>query len=184
MNASRFLAIACLCATLPVAALAQTNTNATANSYAQFAGMRELTLGAAGASNREMNDSFGALDFSYGMFMSPTAEWLLRQSVDYTNPRNADSSWNGSTRLAFDYHLATDVMTRPFLGANVGYVYGDTVHDSWTAGLEAGAKVFIKPQTFLYAMASYDWRFDRGNQIDDRFNSGRYGWSVGLGYDF
>jgi hypothetical protein len=147
-------------------------------------GTREFTIGGSGSSNTDMDDSMGSLDFSYGMFASPRTEWLLRQSVSYSNPRNADNGWVASTRLAYDWHFAADTTTRPFLGVNAGRLYGNAVNDSWTAGVEGGAKFFMKSQTFVYAMVSYDWLFDKGNQIDDRFNDGRLNWSLGVGYQF
>lgn len=150
----------------------------------QSAGLREFTLGGSGSSNTDMDDSQGGVDFSYGSYFSPNSMWALRQSFSYANPANADSGWNGSTRLAYDYHLNHDAFTRPFIGVNAGRIYGDTVRDSWTAGLEAGAKFFVRTRTFIYAMVSYDWLFDRGNQIDDRFDDGRLGWNLGIGYQF
>jgi len=144
----------------------------------------EFTIGGSGSSNTDMDDSFGSLDFAYGQFTSPRSEWLLRQSFSYTNPRNADNGWIASTRLAYDWHFTDDARTRPFLGVNGGRLYGNAVNDSWTAGLEGGAKFFMKSQSFFYALVSYDWLFDRGSQIDDRFHDGRLNWSLGVGYQF
>jgi len=100
------------------------------------------------------------------------------------NPNIGDSGWNGTTRLAYDYHFSSDGFTRPFVGLNGGRLYGDTVNDSWTAGLELGAKFFVKAQTFIYTSASYDWLFDRGSQLNDQFDDGRISWNVGIGYHF
>jgi hypothetical protein len=163
-------------------ALAQTITETTAQP--QTDATREFTIGGSGSSNTDMDDSLGALDFSYGMFTSPRSEWLLRQSVSYNNPDNGDNGWIASSRLAYDWHFADDATTRPFLGVNAGRLYGNSVNDTWTAGLEGGAKFFMKSQTFVYALVSYDWLFDKGNQIDDRFHDGRLNWSLGVGYQF
>jgi hypothetical protein len=172
--------LACLAgiAALPFTASAQ---NA---STPQVAGLREFTIGGSGSTNTDLNDSFGAIDFSYGTFLTPTSEWLIRQSATYSNPSNADNGWIGSTHLAYDWHLSSDAAARPFLGVSGGRVYGNSVRDTWTAGLEGGAKFFMKSQTFVYALVSYDWFFDRGHQIDDRFNDGRLNWSLGVGYQF
>lgn len=145
---------------------------------------REFTIGGSGSSNTDLDNSFGALDFSYGMFTSPRSEWVLRQSLSYNNPDNADNGWVASSRLAYDWHFSDVATTRPFLGVNAGRLYGNSVNDTWTAGLEGGAKFFMKSQTFVYALVSYDWLFDKGNQIDDRFHDGRLNWSLGVGYQF
>jgi hypothetical protein len=176
--------LAGLCsAVLAGAAFAQTPA-ITETSVPQTDGTREWTLGGSGSSNTDLDDSFGALDFSYGVFTSPRNQWLLRQSLSYSNPDTGDNGWVGSTRLAYDWHFAEDATTRPFLGVNAGRLYGNAVHDTWTAGIEGGAKFFMKPQTFVYALVSYDWLFDEGNQIDDRFEDGRLNWSLGIGYQF
>lgn len=171
--------------TLPLIAAAQSSTSLVADTaYGQAAGTREVTLGGSGSSNRDLDDSAGSIDFSYGAYLSPRSQWVFRQSATYVNPDNADSGWAASSRLGYNYHLSADGKTRPYLGVNAGRIYGDTVADSWTAGLEAGAKVFVKEQTFIYAAASYDWLFDRGSQAADRFDDGRLGWNLGIGYQF
>jgi hypothetical protein len=152
--------------------------------FAATPGMGEFTIGGGGASNTDFDDSFGALEFSYGQYLSQNSMWALRQSLNYVNPDDGDNGWNGATRLAYDYHLSSDARTRPFVGINAGRIYGENVNDTWTAGLEGGAKFYVKSQTFVYALASYDWLFDRGEQLDDRFDDGRFSWSLGIGYNF
>ncbi|HWA25844.1 MAG TPA: hypothetical protein VG734_09295 [Lacunisphaera sp.] len=167
----------------PFTLLGQTSVD-TSESDAQAAGVREFTLGGSGQSNKHMDDSMGGVDFSYGSFLSPNSQWALRQSISYANPNVGDSGWNGATRLVYDYSFNHDGFARPFIGAGGGRIYGDTVNDAWTAGLEVGSKFFVRSRTFIYAMASYDWLFDRGSQIDDRFDDGRIGWNLGIGYQF
>lgn len=179
------LCLAGLAAPLAVHGQTSVETSPSAESpEPQFAGVREFTLGGSGISNKDMDDSQGGIEFSYGTFLSPASEWVLRQSFNYANPANGDSGWNGSTRLAYDVHINHDGFARPFFGLSAGRIYGDTVNDSWTAGLEVGSKFFVRSRTFIYAMASYDWLFDRGSQIDDRFDDGRLGWNLGIGYQF
>ncbi len=169
----------------PFTLLGQSSAAAAADEAdGQVAGLREFTLGGSGFSNKAMDDSQGGVDFSYGSFFSPNSELSLRQSVSYFNPANGDSGWNGATRLAYDLHLSHDGFIRPFVGVSGGRVYGDTVNDSWTAGLEVGSKFFVRPRTFFYGMASYDWLFEHGSQINDRFDDGRISWNLGIGYQF
>ncbi len=168
----------------PCTTPAQERLASAENDHPQVAGLREFTLGGSGSSNKTMDNSFGTLDFSFGSFTSPRSEWVLRQSASYSNPDNGDNGWIGSTRLAYDWHFNSDAPVRPLLGVNAGRIYGNNVTDTWTAGLEGGAKIFMKAQTFVYVLGSYDWLFDRGSQIDDRFSDGRFGWSVGVGYQF
>lgn len=158
------------------ATLAQAQTGPTA-------GSREFTLGGSGLADNELNDSAGGVTLSYGAYTTDRLLWSLRQSLNYTNPEDAGSSWNGATRLAADYHFGTGKL-RPLVGANVGYIYGDGVNDTWAAGLEGGLKYYIQDRTFLYGMAEYGWFFDHADQVDDTFDNGRWTWSVGVGFNF
>ena len=68
-------------------ASAQTTVSAPGGNYTvRTAGEREFTLGGSGATNKEFDDSFGGVNFSYGYYTTDTQEWVLRQSINYSNP--------------------------------------------------------------------------------------------------
>jgi hypothetical protein len=169
---------------LTTGALAQTTVATVGDPTARVAGEREFTLGGSGASNKDFDESFGGVNFSYGWYLNPTQAVVVRQSINYSNPSNAGQSWNGATRIAFDQHLTARGALRPFVGVNVGGVYGDSVRDTFAAGLEAGAKFYVQPRTFIYALAEYGWFFRRARSLDDRFNEGQFNWGVGVGFNF
>jgi len=173
------LTLCLLALALPLAAFGQTVVDPT-----RRAGEHEITLGGSGGSNTDFDSSFGGINFSYGSYINPTLMWQIRQSVNYANPDRGGTSWNGATRLAFDQHLAARGAVRPFIGANIGRVYGDNVHDTWAAGLEAGAKFYVQSQTFIYAMAEYGWFFERARGIDNSFSDGQLNFGIGIGYNF
>lgn len=147
-------------------------------------GEHEFTLGGNGASSRSFDDSLGGVNFSYGWYTTPTQLLTLRQSINYSNPSTSGQSWSGSTRLAFDQHLTARGPLRPFVGVIVGGVYGEGVRDTFTAGLEAGAKYYVQPRTFIYAMVEYGWFFRHARNLDDRFDDGQFTWGVGVGFNF
>ena len=98
--------------------------------FRPVAGTRELSFGGSGGSNRRINDSFGGISASYGVFLNENWQGLIRQSLNYSNPSGASRTWNGSTRLAADYHFATDARVRPFAGVNFGRIYGSSLRDT------------------------------------------------------
>ena len=186
MNLTRSLSLAAAATLLllvPAAALAQT-TVPVPGDFARRAGEHEFTLGGGGATNKDFDNSFGGVNFSYGWYTSPTQEWVVRQSVNYSNPNNGPQRWNGSTRVAFDQHFAARGALRPFVGANLGGVYGEGVSDTFAAGLEGGAKFYVQPRTFVYAMAEYGWFFRHARSLDNRFSDGQFNWGVGIGFNF
>ena len=165
--------------------LAQTTVSAPAGNYTvRTAGEREFTLGGAGATNKEFDDSFGGVNFSYGYYTTDTQEWVLRQSINYSNPSSGGQAWNGATRIAFDQHLTAYGALRPFVGVNAGGVYGDRVRDTFSAGLETGAKFYVQQRTFIYAQVEYGWFFRRARNVDDTFDDGQFNWSIGVGFNF
>ena len=177
-----------LIAALPLAALAQAvNTPApdSFESWGPHKGTREITIAGSGGSNKSMDDSFGGASVSYGMFFSDTLEGSVRQTVNYSNPSVGSAAWNGSTRIAVDQHFGDEGSRLvPYAGVNFGYIYGDLVRDTWAGGLEAGAKYYVQPKTFVYAGAEYSWFFQHANDVDERFDEGQFTWSVGMGFNF
>ena len=165
-------------------ACAQTAVTPPGDLTVRRAGEREFTLGGGGGVNKDFDDSFGGVNFSYGWYTSETQEWVLRQSINYSNPSNGGQAWNGSTKIAFDQHLASRGALRPFVGANFGGVYGDRVRDGFLAGLEGGAKFYVQPRTFIYAIVEYGWFFRRARNVDNSFSSGQFNWGMGVGFNF
>jgi hypothetical protein len=184
MKSIRNLILTLSIAVLPLAATAQTSVPSPNDPTARRTGEREFTLGGAGASNTDFDNSFGGVNFSYGWYTSETQAWVIRQSANYSNPDRGGQDWNGSTRLAFDQHFAARGALRPFVGVNFGGVYGDSVRDTFAAGLEGGAKFYVQPRTFVYAMTEYGWFFRRARNIDDSFRDGQFNWGVGVGFNF
>jgi hypothetical protein len=180
---SRFISL-CAGLLLATATAASAQTTVPGNVTVRTAGEREFTLGGAGAANKDFDDTFGGVSFSYGWYTTETQEWVLRQAINYSNPSNGGQAWNGSTKIAFDQHLAAQGALRPFVGVNFGGFYGDRVRDTFAAGLEGGAKYYVQPRTFVFAMLEYGWFFRKGRDIDNTFSDGQFNWGVGIGFNF
>jgi hypothetical protein len=178
---------------LPLAALAQTTTQGlvtapvepSPSQWGPHAGSQEITIGGNGSSNQDLNSSNGGIAASYGYYYTANFEAVIRQTLSYSNPKGPNGDvWNGETSLAGDYLLVDQGQFRPFVGANLGYVYGSNVRSSFDAGLEAGAKFYVSPRTFIYAMADYGWLFRHDKAIAARFSTGIWNWGIGMGFNF
>lgn len=148
------------------------------------AGVKELTFGGSGGSNRRLSDSFGGATGSLGIYFNNEWQGVIRQSVNYSNPDGAPRTWNGSTKLALDYHFTELGSAMPFVGANFGRIYGTSLRDSWSAGLEVGVKYYLQSKVFVFAMAEYGWLFQHARELDNKFGSGQLSWSTGVGFNF
>lgn len=148
------------------------------------AGDMEFTLSGTGFSNKDLDSSSGGASASVGWYLNDTLEAVVRQSITYSNSDAGSDSWAGTTRVALDQHILARGPVRPFVGVNFGGIYGDDTNETWVAGLEAGAKFYVKESTFIFAMVDYGWSFDDGDDADDTFSDGGFTWSLGIGFNF
>lgn len=144
------------------------------------AGNWELTLNGSGSNDNDFDNGAFALGGSLGYYISKELEVGLRQDINYVDLQGSNDDWAFGTRVFVDYHFDLD-RWQPFVGANIGYLYGDGIVDTWAAGPEAGVKFYINKTTFVFGMVEYQWFFDNGDDIDDNFDDGRFVYSIGLG---
>jgi len=149
--------------------------------YGFFKGDKEFTLSGAGnASNDFDTNTFGA-SASLGYFIEDNFEIAGRFNGTFASPSN--SSYQIGLAAALDYHFRLmDGRLNPFVGANVGYNFGDNSIDSFAAGPEVGVKYLVNDTTFLYGMATYQWSFRDGDA--DAFDEGKFGYAIGIGFKF
>lgn len=138
----------------------------------------ELTLSGTGFSDERLDGGQFQVNGSLGYFVDEHIELSVRQGLGYTDLTN---DFNGSTRVAVDYHFNLD-RWQPFIGANIGYLYGGPFRDTWAAGPEAGVKYFVNDTTFIYGSLAYDFFFRNASNIDDEFNNGQFVYGVGIGF--
>ncbi len=146
-------------------------------------GTQEITLSGAGSSDKEFDSKLFGLEGSYGQYISPRSLVGVRQTASVSDSSDGDSSWNGATRAFYDYHF-TETRTRPFVGANLGYVYGESTEESFLAGLELGVKHYVLASTFMQLQIEYQYLFEDSNDIENRFDDGSFVYSVGMGFNF
>ena len=176
-----YILVSALLLTAPGLALAQSYQQ---TNYGPSAGDRELTLSGSGASDGSHVDegSFG-LSGELGWYLSEHTEVGIQQSLNWASVRHGDDSWNGATGGFIDYHFGNSRL-RPYLGASLGYIYGDGVNESFYAGAGGGLKYYVLPNTFIKGGAEWQFLFDDVDDADDAFDDGRFVYSVGIGYNF
>ncbi len=164
------VAIGILCLILPTTTFAQGFSR----------GDKELLLNGAGASDKDFDSSAFSVEGGLGYFFTKSIEAAVRQSFSLTTVEGLGSSWSATTRGALDYHFDLGRFW-PFVGGNIGYIYGDDAADTWEAGLEGGLKFFVNSTTFVLGMLEYDWLLD-DDEGGDGFDDGRWVYIVGLGF--
>ena len=142
----------------------------------------EITLAGAGSNDKDFEDGQFNITVDASHYFSELTSLGVRQTVGFLN--SGDSNfWDGATSVVGQLHFG-DTPLRPYIGAEIGYLYGDEVNDTFFGGPEAGLRYYVKPEAFIFGRASYQFLFDSGDEIDDRFDDGRFVYTVGVGFTF
>jgi hypothetical protein len=144
----------------------------------------EVVVAGVGANDDTFNA--GGLNFaaSVGYYFTEWFEVSVRQGVSMTDAgRGLPDRWDASSLAAVDFHFPLGTVV-PYVGANFGYVYGDTTDETLAAGPEAGIRIYVKPETFLLISAQYEFFFDSQDRIDDAFEDGTLLYGLGFGVRF
>ena len=141
----------------------------------------EVTLAGSGSNDKDFEDGSFNVDVDASYYFSELVSAGVRQNVNLVDTNV--SSWNGSTSIFGQLHFG-DTPLRPFIGASVGYLYGDDTNDTFFGGPEAGLRYYVKPEAFLFGRASYQFLFESGDDISDQFDDGRFVYTVGVGFTF
>ena len=152
----------------------------TATAYRQ--GDLELTMGGSGSSDESLDGTVFNAVAGLGYFMTQNFEAVWRQGISYADV-SGDDTWNASTRLSFDYNFDMGGWY-PYLGASIGYLYGDPVEEQFIAGPEGGVKFFVNKTTFITAGIEYQFLFEDSKDADDNFDDGRFVYHLGIGFTF
>lgn len=86
---------------------------------APMTGDKEITLGGAGSSDKDFDDTIFSVQGSWGQYLSESSLWGVRQTVNARDTEGESVKFDGSTRVFYDYHFGTG-KARPFIGAKIG----------------------------------------------------------------
>ena len=157
---------------------------APAVTYAQAEmGDREVTVNGQGQSDNDFDSNDFALTASYGKYINYRGQVGLRQTLAVTYREGESADWDGATVVYYDHHFGSSDW-RPFLGANLGYNYGDRTEETFSAGPEAGLKYYVLDKTFIQGMVQYQFLFDDSDDVEDNYDDGVLYYSVGMGFNF
>lgn len=147
------------------------------------AGDRSFTLSGTGASDKNFDGNSFGVAAEVGTYYDEHLLWGVRQSINGTAGEDVNDAWNGSTRVFADYHFGTSDL-RPYVGANIGGIYGKSVKETGSAGIDLGVKYFVKEKTFIAFGAEYQFLFDDGDDIDNSYDDGAFFYTLGIGFNF
>ncbi len=173
-----------LCSSTPVFAANDDNSMDRNSAEKIEDGTMEFTVSGAGTSDKDFDQNIFNLNASLAKYLSRTGLVGIRQSASANNNQEEDETdWNGSTRVFYDYHFDANAW-RPLIGISFGYLYGETLEETWIAGPELGVKYYVDGNTFVAALVEYQFLFDDADDADEQLDDGVYIYSVGMGVNF
>lgn len=144
-------------------------------------GSQEITFAGVGQSDKSLSSGSVSLAGSYGVYYTDRVLLSVQQSL---SALGSGDDWSGSTLVAADYHFLNGAW-RPFVGVNAGLRYGGhEIADNLSAGAQAGLKYYIQNDAFVFARADYGYTFDDADDVEDAWDSGRFGYGFGVGLNF
>lgn len=143
-------------------------------------GAYELRVDGFATNDVNFDNSTGSIGAQLGYFMTDQFEVGVRQDISFADFN--ESVFNGATAVFINYHFGDPgAEFQPFIGANLGYIYGDTVNETFLAGPEGGVKYFFGEDWFLFGQIEYQFLFDDAEEADDSLSDGVFNYRLGIG---
>ncbi len=140
------------------------------------AGSYEATLSGSGLSDDKFKDSNFGVTGSLGYYYSKNVLFTVKQGLQLNDAGNS-SLVNARTVLQTAYQWDLDKW-QPYVGMNVGAIYGAGIKDDAIFGPEVGVKYFVNESTFLYGNIAYEVPFD------ECCKDGIVPYTLGVGFNF
>lgn len=147
------------------------------------AGDRTFSISGTGSSDEEFDGNSFGVTGEIGYFTTENLQYGIRQSINGVAGDEVSDEWSGATRLFADYHFGC-CAARPYLGVNLGGIYGESVSNTGAAGVEAGVKWYVLDKTYINLGAEYQFLFQDADDIDTAYDDGAFFYQLGVGFNF
>ncbi len=160
-----------VCLVLPGAVLAQGFTQ----------GDKAFSLSGTGQNDNDFSNFIFSIEGQLGYFFTDRVEGTIQQNIDWIDVPGSDDDWSGATRVGLNYNFDMGRLW-PFVGVDLGYLYGDRIRDTWAGGPRGGVRYFVNNTTFILGQVQYEFFFRNTSDVDDAFDDGRWLYTLGLGF--
>ncbi|MPY69381.1 MAG: hypothetical protein GEU92_04775 [Alphaproteobacteria bacterium] len=179
---STIIALTAAALAVPAAAFAQSGTTAD-TARGPVIGDWEFTLSGSGTANNDFDDHTLGASGSVGKYLHQNVLVGVRQSINFNDVEGSDDVYSGSTRGFADYVFDFGNW-RPYVGLNLGGIYGEGVNETFAAGGQVGVKYYADQRTFIFAQTEYQFTFDDLSDADNSSNDGQFSHAIGIGMNF
>jgi hypothetical protein len=144
-------------------------------------GDREFQVAGIGSHDYDSDKTTLGASGDVGLFLTDSQKVGVRQRVRLDEFK-ADNLWRGETYGFYEFHFPLDPV-QPFVGASLGYKYGERVDESFIAAPEVGVKFYLQEKTFILLQLEYQFSLEDSNR-EGTFNDGELVYTLGTGFDF
>jgi hypothetical protein len=162
--------VSLFCLVLPAATFAQ--------GFVQ--GDRTLTLSGTGANDDDFRHFIFNVEGKLGYFFADNFQGSFQQGISFVDVPGSDDDWLFASRVALDYVWGSGQWW-PFIGVNLGYLWGDRVRDVLTIGPQVGVHYFVNNTTFVLGQVQYEI-FTRSGGSGETFGDDRWVYTLGIGF--
>ena len=135
-----------------------------AAAQAQFdEGDWDIQIAGSGSSDDSFDNTALSVGAQFGYLFNDNLEAGIRQTLAFSDTDGGGSSLAASTTGFVDYHFDMDEW-QPFVGAFIGYSYGDDVDEDGVWGPEGGVKYFVNSTTYIGFAVQYVIGFDSDSE--------------------
>jgi len=146
-------------------------------------GDKSFTISGSGSNDKHFDEGSYGVSAELGYFLTDSWQAGIRQSINGFAGDEVKNSWDGSTRGFIDYNFLNGTY-RPFLGVNVGGLYGENTSNTGTAGVEAGLKLYVLDKTYINFGVEYSYLFEDSKDFQNKSNNGQYLYNIGVGFNW
>jgi hypothetical protein len=140
-----------------------------------------LRLSGSGSSDNDFDSTTVAVAGEIDYFLGDNFSIGLDQGITYADLASGGSDWSAATRVGADFYFDLD-RWQPYVGAFIGYLYGDDVDEQFIAGPEVGVAYFVNSTTFIFAEVEYQFLFEDSDDADEAFEDGIWAYALGIGF--
>ncbi|MCP5202426.1 MAG: hypothetical protein H6977_20710 [Gammaproteobacteria bacterium] len=135
-----------------------------------------MTLTGTGQSTNDFDRSNFGLTGSLGYYYTKNWVFSVKQGIQ-ANDSGDHTLINSRTIFqgAYQWDFAK---WQPYVGMNIGAIYGAGLDDEALLGPELGLKYYVNESTFVFGSIAYEV------PLDDCCNDGVVPYSVGIGFNF
>ena len=143
----------------------------------------EFQLSGVGSHDNDSDKTVFGASGSVGLFVTDFQKFGVRQRTRLDESERGGDLWRGETLGFYNVHFHLDPV-QPFVGASLGYSYGERVNEAFIVAPEVGVNFYLPEKTFITFQVEYQVSLEDANQSEGASNDEKLVYTIGTGFNF